>query len=320
MTYQHSDGSEIVWCNPCDNWVSPATGYTPAGKTTTYRVYDGLQLLATSSNFFCNLIAPTPINTPTPTPTSAPTPITSWFQTQGGDVHSNADLFSKIPDSRNFFSLNGEGGYPGLISTFTKYPFFGQGKISEKNWLAVEIKNKRRYDYSYFNTLLKIPQENVVRNNNEFLSSTLEEDKINEQPITNSPLWKIEGDLEVENLNENLGVKVFLTSGKIIFKNDLNLRNTLPIFIAQGDIEIKPEVHILTGVLISSGKINTGRVKEDKSLTVRGAVISWDNLSLERERENNNQPAEFFVYNPEIPLSLIPFLGKSPHLWEELAP
>jgi len=100
----------------------------------------------------------------------------------------------------------------------------------------------------------------------------------------------------------------------------LALQNTLPVFIAQGDIEIKPEVHLLTGVLISGGEINTGMIKEEQTFILNGAAISWDNFSLERERKTNNEPAEFFIYNPEIFLKLLPFLGKSPHLWEELAP
>jgi len=259
---------------------------------------------------------PTPTATPTPTPTPTPVPITSWFQTQEGDVHSNADLSSKLPEAGKFFSLKGEGGFPGIVSSFNNEPHFGQGKVSEKKWLATGFKNKKHYDYSYFNTLLEIPSKNII--NNSILPSVLSGDKINEQPIANSPFWKIEGDLEVENLNENLGVKVFLASGKIIFKNDLNLQSTLPVFISQGDIKIEPKINILAGVLISSGKINSG--KTDSKLTIKGATISWGNFSLERKSKSNDEPAEFFVYNPEIPLSLVSFLGRSPHLWEELAP
>ena len=184
--------------------------------------------------------------------------------------------------------------------------------------MATGFKNKKTYDYSYFDTLLEIPQQNTISNG--IFSSTLEGNNINNHSINDFHLWKIEGDLEVKNLNDNLGIKVFLVSGKVIFKNDLNLQNTLPVFISQGDMEIDPAVHILTGVLISDGTINTGEAKEEQTLTIKGAAISWRNFSLKRERETNNQPAEFFAYNPEIPLSLAPFLGKGSHIWEELAP
>ena len=266
------------------------------------------------------VITPTPTPTPTLTPTPTPslsTPLPNWFQTQEGDVHSNGDIIAKIPEN-NFFSLRGEGGFPGVVSSFNQNPYFSQGGVSEKDWLAAGLKDKRRYDYSYFNTLLEIPQENVIINNG-ILPSSLVDDKINNQLITSSPFWKIEGDLEVESLNNDLGVKVFLVSGNLTFKNDLNLQNTLPVFISQGDIEIKPQVHTLTGVLISSGEINTGKAKEEKTFILNGAAIG-KNFSLERERETNSQPAEFFTYNPKIPLSLVSFLGKSSHLWEELAP
>jgi len=267
-------------------------------------------------------LSPTPALTATPSPTPisppSPTPLASWFQTKEGDVHSNADIISRLPDISKFFSLKGEGGFPGIVSCLRKNPYFGQGKVSEKEWLATGFKIKRRYDYSYFNTLLDIPNENII--NNGLLPSVIDGDKINNETLANFPFWKIEGDLEVENLNDDLEVKVFLASGKIIFKNDLALQNTLPVFIAQGDIEIKPEVHLLTGVLISGGEINTGMIKEEQTFILNGAAISWDNFSLERERKTNNEPAEFFIYNPEIFLKLLPFLGKSPHLWEELAP
>jgi len=299
---------DIIWYPP---QITPTPPNTPVPSTPT----------PTPTASPTPSLTPTPTNTPPSSPSPTPTPTTlnePWFQTQEGDVHSNADLISKIPDANKFFSLSGEGGYPGLVSTFTEDPFFGQGKISEKNWLAVKIKNKRRYDYSYFDTLLEIPQEDIV--NNGLLPSILEGNKINEKEITNPSLWKIDGDLEVEDLDEDLGVKVFLVSGKIIFKNDLDLQKTLPVFIAQGDIEIQPAVHLLNAILISDGMINTGDIKEDKNLTIKGAAICWNSFSLERERETNNQPAEVFVYNPKIYLSLASLLGRAPHLWEELAP
>jgi len=124
--------------------------------------------------------------------------------------------------------------------------------------------------------------------------------------------------LEVENLDDNLGIKIFLVNGKIIFKNNLNRQNTLPVFIAQGAIEIQPSVNNLNGIFISDSEIKTG--ESNQNLTLRGIAISWENFSLERKLENKNLPAEFFTYNPEIPLSVIFFLGRAPFLWEELAP
>ena len=274
---------------------------------------------------------PTPTSTPTPTPTStptltprptptstpvpSPTPQQDWFQTQEGDVHSNSDLISKVPKG-NFFSLTGKGGFPGIVTTFDESPYFGEGNISEKNWLATKVKNKKRYDYSYFNTLLEIPREKTI--NNGLLPSLLNGNKINEQSINDSSTWKIIGDLEVENLDDNLGIKIFLVNGKIIFKNNLNRQNTLPVFIAQGAIEIQPSVNNLNGIFISDSEIKTG--ESNQNLTLRGIAISWENFSLERKLENKNLPAEFFTYNPEIPLSVIFFLGRAPFLWEELAP
>jgi cytoskeletal protein CcmA (bactofilin family) len=266
---------------------------------------------------------PTPVSTVTPTPTSQPTPSAtptpkSWFQTQGGDVHSNADLISKLPDASKFFSLPGEGNFPGVVSCLNNHPYFGQGQVSKIGWLATNLRNKRKYDYSYFNTLLNIPQQNII--NNGILPSKLKGNKVNDQDISISSFWKIDGDLEVESLADNLEVKIFLVSGKVEFKNDFTPQNTLPVFIANGDIEIDPGTHTLNGVLISDGKIKTGNIKEDQIWTLNGAAISWNIFNLERERENNTDPAEIFVYNPEIFLKLTPILGKAPHLWEEIAP
>jgi len=164
---------------------------------------------------------------------------------------------------------------------------------------------------------LEIPSQNTI--NNGISPSVLEGETINNQIITNSPYWKIEGDLKVKSLYDNLEVKIFLVSGEISFESDLNLRNTLPVFIAQGDIKIKPQIHNLTGVLISSGTIKTGEAKEEQIFTLNGVAIAQKFL-LERERYDNQQAAEFFVYDPKIPILLTPFMGKSSHLWEELPP
>ena len=261
---------------------------------------------------------PTPPHILTPTPTSEPTPSSSWFQTKEGDVHSNAKIISNLPETDLFFSLTGEGGFPGIVSCFDNNPRFGQGKVSEKNWLVTGFKNKKQYDYSYFNTLLEIPEENVINNSDSF--SVLDGDKLNDKTISSNPFWKIEGDLEVRNLNDNLGVKIFLVSGKIIYKNDLEPQNTLPVFIAQGDIEIQPTIHFLNGIFISDGKIKTGEVEENQNLKIKGAAISWNSFLLEREIKNNDEPAEIFIYNPEIFLKIFPFIGKTSHIWEEIAP
>ena len=264
---------------------------------------------------------PTLTFTPSPTPTPPPTlpPLTSWFQTKEGDVHSNRDLISRLPDSRQFFSLVGEGKFPGVVTCLNNNPFFGEGEVSETSWLATGLKYKKRYDYSYFDTLLEIPPENKI-SDPLFSTLILEGNKIGGKDINGAPFWKIEGDLEVKNLNDDLGVKVFLVNGKVTFENDLVFRNTLPIFITNGLVEINPDIHNLNGILISNGEIKTGRVKEDQTLILNGAAISWQNFSLERERDNDNQPAELFVYNPEIILKILPFLGRASHLWEELAP
>lgn len=271
---------------------------------------------------------PTPIRTPTSTltPTLSPTPAITltpfprkdnWYQTLGGDVYSGKDLIVYLPEEE-YFSLRGEGGFPGVVMTFNENPFFDQGKISEKEWLVTGFKDKRRYDYSYFDTLLDIPLEKTIELG--LSSAVLEGEVVEGESIKNGVFWKIKGDLEVENLADNLGLKVFLIEGTVTFKNDLNLTNTLPVFITNGGMEILPQVHKIKGILISDGEIKTGEVKEDQTLEIEGMAISWLNFSLEREREDVSQPAEFFSYSPEMVLKVIPYLCRRSHLWEELVP
>lgn len=278
----------------------------------------------TPSPILISTPTPTPTPSPTilrPTPTPTLTPSASflrdWYQTSEGDVYSGGDLIVHLPEG-NYFSLKGKSISPGLISSLNRNPFFGQGEISEKEWLVVGFKNEKVYDYSYFDTLLDILSKNNIQVNSQF--AVLNGETIGDQNIKDSVYWRINGNLEVENIDDNLGVKVFLIKGKLIFKRDIDLQNTTPVFITNGGVEISPQVHVLRIILISDGEIKTGQTKENQSLEIKGMAISWQDFSLEREREDVSKPAEIFSYQPEMFLKIIPYLSWRFHVWEELVP
>jgi len=99
--------------------------------------------------------------TPTPTPTSTPTPTPTtgsraWFQTKDGDVHATGDIYSRLPNATKYFSLDGAGGFPGVVSYAGSAADFTPGKISTKEWLANTALSASR-SYEYFYSLLGQP-------------------------------------------------------------------------------------------------------------------------------------------------------------------
>lgn len=249
-----------------------------------------------------------PAGGPTPTPTPPPPPATnSWFQTVDGDVHANDEILPQLPDAADF-SLASTNGASGIISYGHNFDRRA-GRASADGWLVKSTYAGRRYDYSYFDTNLE-PDQSFVG-----------DQRLSGLNLPSGRIFKIDADLIVDSdLAADLGVKVFLVSGRVQIETDLQSADSLAVFISNGDIEVAPDVHQIKAVLISSGRVKTGKVTEDETLVIQGYSVSWDDFRLERERQDNNLPAEKFIFDPEIFFQLAPVLGKPRYTWIEVVP
>jgi len=288
----------------------------------------------------CNAPAPTPTRKPTPTPTptptlptGGPTPTTtptsptptisisptpppttdSWFQTQEGDVHSNGLIAPDLPDGKDF-SISEPDNSPGLVSYADDFDRGNPGsRASSKGWLLETDYQGQHYDYSYFTT--NFEAKKTVN------AGQLNGNQLGTEDLSQAAIWQVNNDLTVNSLADDLGVKVFFVAGKVIIKGDLDNTATFPVFISNGVIEIDPDVHQIRAILISDSRIKTGNITEDKILTIKGLAISWGDFRLERERDDNNEPAELFVFDPKALIKLKPILGKTNIArWQEVVP
>ena len=245
-----------------------------------------------------------------------------WFQTQEGDVHAGGSIDSSVPEGEKF-SLDGLGGFPGLVSYNGLSADFSPGEISSKNWLA-KSKSKGNF-YSFFSELLKpnfqgTPIDGIILNSD--LPGGSGGVKAYKGNIQTGEDWEI-GTREI----------VVLTKGKFLIKNQIKVSEGGSLLVAaQEGIGVSKNLGDsarIEGIFITDGGFYSS-IEEDfnfttaassKSLTVKGGVIA-NLISLTRDLGENNSttPAEKFVYRPDFWLNLYPDLWISYHLWEELAP
>jgi|GEM_PF-5469169 len=300
-------------------------------------------------------VTPTSINTPTPTTiTGTPTPTTTqqanpWFQVKGGDVHIKQvptppfpinyplilnpgitplpfflDNISGNPDSTGIFSTSSENGpKPGGIVLSPLNP----------PWLVTispfSFQKVHEYDYSYFDSVLTKREEVPLQGSYILSGNTLTPDSNPSQPTKDLSsnifkIWKIEGDLTIDNqISNNLGPLIFLTEGTITINyNITSLTDTYLMFVSKGDIIINNNVEKINGIFISDGAIQS--TTSDKQLILEGGmVIAYDPnnaFSLGRILSNNNIPAEQFIFNPTYLIKFSNLAGKSSMLWQEIIP
>lgn len=266
---------------------------------------------ATGESNFCNqnlpITCPCDSSTPTPTSTSGP----AWFQSRDGDVHSGGRIRSRVP-AGEYFSLDGVGGFPGVISYEGLSANFSPGGVSSKGWLAKSEAKRRNYEFFY--ALLGQPR---------LISPPLDK-KIRNVDLSDGMIKAYEGDIETGSTWQVETKKiVILTTGSFLIKHKIEVEEGGSlVVIAKGDINVdgglggtNNQIH---GFFIADGAFSSG--SGNKRLIVKGGVIA-NNFNLERDlADNSDTPAEKFVYRPDMFLNLHPSLWLRYHLWEELAP
>lgn len=109
---------------------------------------------------------------------------------------------------------------------------------------------------------------------------------------------------------------------------------TFFMLIVRGDLIIDPNStlvegarQIVDGIYIIDKRLKTGKdIVNHKGLTMRGSVIAWEGIDLERDLEgnlagdNSTTPAELFRFKPDL-VFLMPKLFWEKNLqWQEVAP
>lgn len=133
----------------------------------------------------------------------------------------------------------------------------------------------------------------------------------------------------------NLGNQkvVVLTEGNVTISNPIRFNpGGLFVLLAKGGISIDPEVGEtsdptarttadLEGLYLAQGSVSTGQDAGGNTLRWEGTVIGLSEVNLQREAVAGAEyPAEFFVFRPDILLSLPLSLQNQVRIWSEVAP
>lgn len=243
-----------------------------------------------------------------------------WWQVKDGDITTNNDLTSSVPDGE-LFEIVGLGGFPGV-------PVFGSTfsltteptKISDTLWnINTTTFQSRIFNYAYFKNL--IPED---VNFNDISNLTT-----GGSTYTDGYEWyKVTGDVTTVG-DIDLGsrkVILFIESGNLNVEGNINLTDGSGFFGAfvNGNITISDQVTgtpSIEGIYLSDGVFSTGTSGlGDNQLHIRGSVATFGGINLERDLTSNANPAELFEFAPDQMMLFPEKLMYRRSKWQEIAP
>lgn len=262
----------------------------------------------------------------------AAVPVVPWWQVGDSDVQANGILNSKVPASK-YFGLSGLGGYPG-VAAYSATTNLDASNVSDKDgakWLANSVlSSPKTFDYQYF--VNQIPSDVVTTP----VSSLDLATKVTSQGAEQYGYYwykydgtsgdlNLDSDIDignrkvvllVENSNFNINGKINLTDNQGFF-----------LVIVNGNIVINPSVGggsgpNLEGLYVADGEVKTSTsgTNNDPPLFVRGSIVGYQGVSLDRVLSDNSDPAEYLEYAPDQILLFPSKLGLRKINWKEVAP
>ena len=279
----------------------------------------------------------------------------AWWQTKEGDLVTNGDMFSEIPGGcvtdvlcNESLIIYDTGDFPGVPQAGGSIDVGANGGVISLvyNWRA----EGTTYDgpalsYSYFRNKLPssvIPQAVAV---NPLSGATLAAGGT-EYPVGSGYHYYEYtggGGLQILNAGDiDLGSRkvIVFAPGSVSIESKILVQNGLGSFvlISGGNISVAPAVSgpqefstctdnnctpDLEGIYFSEAAYQTGSagVGADSPLHVRGIVVAWDQVVMQRDLPDNSlTPAEFFEFGYDQLMLFPPTLGERNIVWREVAP
>jgi len=265
-----------------------------------------------------------------------------WWQVRDADVMAdNGNITSLIPVTCTSpcdptFNLDGSGGSPG-VSVHSGTSSFGTGTVASTGWDATTSYSGTTYNYAWFAS--RAPSGLIANPTITGLSinaGDLKNGGITTGSDDNEYRWHYkDGDLTLTS-TANLGNNriILLVNGNLTIGNNLTFNDGgFFAVIASGDINVGASVtHTgqpapassaspgLQGVYLADGQFRTGIASSQ--LYVKGSVVGWGGISLQRDlgTDNNDTPAEFFEFDPNLIFTLPSQLQRQGVIWKEIAP
>ena len=274
--------------------------------------------------------APNAFSNPLPTPPT--TTVGNYYQTKCGSVGTLNGTISNIGlPSNQYFSKDCDGsGTPGIPMS-NGASSFGSGTVSSTGWVAGDALNSQgvisdkisyRNDVDYMrDRILANIRPTLISGTVNFLSQLT-----SGTPYEDGVYYvRTEGDVDIYADLSNIGdTRIVLLSGRDInIYQPIKFNGGTGLFaaIATRDINIDPIVGAtavdpdtreadLMGVYMAQQNVNTG--SSIRQLRVDGVVVGVNKVNLQRTLVSAF-PAEYFVFSPEIVLSLPKALLRQNH-------
>ena len=230
-----------------------------------------------------------PIPTPTFIPTPTPRPQVSWFQTTGGDIQSQGDITSIIPDcaASEYLSKRGEGGSPGVVGYYDSLSIGTVGEVSETHWQAKTRYNGGDMKFDYLKNRLKVDTTKVLPGSD---------------IPTVSGTYYLDSEMSL-NLNggaipNGRKIVIFVTSNVTVTGNITVASGGFFALISKGNITFDDTATQADGFYLSDEAIT---VAEGISpFSGQGSFIGWGGISFLRDLIDNCSPAEAFIERPDF--------------------
>lgn len=250
----------------------------------------------------------------------------AWVRVQGGGVYAGGNVYSYVPVNptpgpRSFMMV--QDSYPGVVAYGTNYDFdalggAGSGFISSTNWLVKQTFPAPAADY--YTTFL----HNA--------GTTTAYTGAGAAPA-NTGMYLASGDLATTaNWSVTGGKKITMfIAGSLTINHTLTADDTSFLaIVVQGNITVSGTLGTATysstnptinGVFIANGTFDTGSSTTLKFIG-KGTFIA-NAFTLGRKlplADNQNYPAELFIYNPANVFNAPQELTSFSYLWQEVAP
>lgn len=270
-------------------YTTVATGQNVASNQTTQICAD-VVLWSSVSCSDCTNLTVTPV-----APVQGP-----WWQVIDGDVTTNQEIGSDVPDTDVFID-DGSGGYPGV-------PVYGTslsvGNISSLDWNAnTNTQNPRTFDYSYFEGLIP---EGVTSG----------------ETYAGYEWYILSGNTPINLTNFGNRKVIYFIDGDLTINGNITLNDGVGFvgFFVSGDIIINPIVTSMEGIYLTDQDFTTGQGSSQFHL--RGSLTALGNLVLSNQRDlaNDSNPAEIFEFAPDQILLFPQDLMFKRVKWTEIAP
>ncbi|MBI5619409.1 hypothetical protein HY950_00420, partial [Candidatus Gottesmanbacteria bacterium] len=261
-----------------------------------------------------------------------------WVQVTGGDVYSGGALKSYVGGSAlpKLFNLNGDGGYPGLVSYGTSYDFdsspfsYGSTLVSSTNWLVNETidpwgMGKAGVWDPYTVFWRKFGGPITVDYDGTAIALAKPTSRLTPYVVTGD--MTTSGDWAIGD-GETI---VFLVNGNLTLNGKVTITGSgFAAFIVSGNITIDSSVGVppasstpvIEGIYVTNGTFNTGTSGSGTERFVGKGMFVANSFNLQRDLgdDNTTTAAELFLYNPQLLLTQPEAMNDLRIFWQEVAP